>query len=427
VPTATTTATRSQLSFDHRLVRLVQETGDATIATRLGVPRSTAAGWLHRAPRPVVAVAREEETISTLRRRVVRLERRCERLGAVLRLLVALPRTLAPDLSRVRVAAEGKARVLRAIDRTRGVLGLRRVLSILGLSASRLRAWRTAARACELADQSSCPGSSPQRLTSEEVARMRDMVTSPGFRHVPTSRLALLAQRLGTVVASASTWCRLARERGWRRPRLRVHPGKSRDGIRASKPDEVWHIDTTLLRLLDGTKAYVHAVIDNFSRRILAWRVADRFDPGNAVAVLVEAARAAVAPASPPLLLTDAGVENVNGDVDALVEGGILKRVLAQTEIRFSNSMIEAFWRSLKHGWLFLHALVSDAKVRRLVEFYVAEHNARLPHSAFEGQTPDEMYFGTGAPVPEILAARRAEARRIRLATNRAARCAVCA
>jgi putative transposase len=40
-------------------------------------------------------------------------------------------------------------------------------------------------------------------------------------------------------------------------------------------PDEMWHIDTTVIRLLDGTRAYLHAVIDNFSRRILAWRVAD--------------------------------------------------------------------------------------------------------------------------------------------------------
>jgi transposase InsO family protein len=34
----------------------------------------------------------------------------------------------------------------------------------------------------------------------------------------------------------------------------------------------MWHIDTTVIRLLDGTRAYLHAVIDNFSRRILAWR-----------------------------------------------------------------------------------------------------------------------------------------------------------
>ena len=42
---------RPKRTYDHRLVRLVQETGDATIATGLGIPRSTVAGWLRRKAR----------------------------------------------------------------------------------------------------------------------------------------------------------------------------------------------------------------------------------------------------------------------------------------------------------------------------------------------------------------------------------------
>ena len=49
--------------------------------------------------------------------------------------------------------------------------------------------------------------------------------------------------------------------------------------------------------------------------------------------------------------------------------GRVLRRVLAFTELQFSNSMIEAWWRSLKHQWLFLHSLDSVTTVRRLVEF----------------------------------------------------------
>ena len=97
------------------------------------------------------------------------------------------------------------------------------------------------------------------------------------------------------------------------------------------------------------------------------------------------------------------------------------------TEMNYSNSMIEAWWRSLKHHWLFLNRLDTISRVRKLVEFYVQEHNGRLPHLAFHGQTPDEMYFGKGAAVPEQLAADRAAARRSRLEANRALRCQVCA
>ena len=97
----------------------------------------------------------------------------------------------------------------------------------------------------------------------------------------------------------------------------------------------MWHIDTAVIRLLDGTPAYLHAVIDNFSRRILAWRVADTFAPVNSVAVLLEARRGATSSDTPPVVLADAGVENVNAQVDELVTTGVLRRLLAFTELKF--------------------------------------------------------------------------------------------
>jgi putative transposase len=139
-----------------------------------------------------------------------------------------------------------------------------------------------------------------------------------------------------------------------------------------------------VLRLLDGTRAYVYAVIDNFSRRILGWRVSESFDPRNTLAILLEAGRSATSTGSPPTLLADSGVENRIRDIDSV------------------------------------------GSLRRLVAFYVEKHNGRLPRSAFRGQTPDEMYFGTGHPVPAELDAKRKEARTARRAAHRARSCRVC-
>ena len=96
------------------------------------------------------------------------------------------------------------------------------------------------------------------------------------------------------------------------------------------------------------------------------------------------------------------------------------------TDLNFSNSMIDAWWRTLKHQWLFLHTLDSAESVRKLVAFYVAEHIQVLPHSAFRGQTPDEMYLVTGDDIPHELAAYRRAARQNRLELNRALSCPVC-
>jgi hypothetical protein len=60
------------------------------------------------------------------------------------------------------------------------------------------------------------------------------------------------------------------------------------------------------------------------------------------------------------------------------------------------------------------------------VAFYVDEYNRALPHSAFRGQTPDKMYFGTGDAVPGDLTSRAAAARRARVEVNRSAACETC-
>src|SRR5262245_23949234 len=129
---------------------------------------------------------------------------------------------------------------------------------------------RRSCGSCDCRRLASMPGdgcSTPVRLTISRPARTRhpieslrpeiqaikDMVTSVEYRHVPTGTLAVLAQRLGKVWASPSTWYHLVRKYGWRRPRLRVHPAKPKVGLRTTRANEIWHIDTTVIRLLDGT------------------------------------------------------------------------------------------------------------------------------------------------------------------------------
>ena len=111
-------------------------------------------------------------------------------------------------------------------ERSRRFLPFRSVARMLGVSPSRYYSWRRSEDGCDLEDRSSCPRTSPHQLTPDEVQTIREMVTSPEHRHVPTGTLAVLAGRLGKVFA--------------------------------------------VIRLLDSRRAYVHAVIDNFSRWILA-------------------------------------------------------------------------------------------------------------------------------------------------------------
>jgi transposase InsO family protein len=307
------TTARPQQRYDHRLRELVHRTGDVTIATDLGVPRSTARGWLGTPSTVVVCLNAADRTELELRQEVLALRRRVQKLAALLRLALVLLRVSGFTLSGERLPdGRDKLRILRAIEQVRPGIPLRALLRLLHLSPSRFHAWRRRHTGCAHDDQSSCPRTSPHQRTPAEIRAIEDLVTSPEYRHVPTGTLAVLAQRLGTVWASASTWYRLVRRFGWRRPRLHVHPAKPTIGLRTPRSDEMWHLDTTVIRLLDGIRVYLHAVIDNFSRRILAWRVAETFAPGTTAAVLLDASRAAAPSDAALVVLADAGVENVN-------------------------------------------------------------------------------------------------------------------
>jgi len=138
-----TTSRRPQQRYDHRLCDLVHNTGDVTIATNLGVPRSTARGWLRKAPRVTVSMEVTNLEAMELQQEILELRRRVKKLTALLRLALALLRSSGFSLAHGRLPdGRDKARIVRAVDRARGVVPLRTLLRFLRLSQSRFHAWR---------------------------------------------------------------------------------------------------------------------------------------------------------------------------------------------------------------------------------------------------------------------------------------------
>ena len=111
-------------------------------------------------------------------------------------------------------------------------------------------------------------------------------------------------------------------------PQASPLPHQTPRAHRASRPNQYRHLDATVIKLLDGTRTPC---------QLLAG-AAKHLPAGNDATSVV----------------ADSGVENVNEKVYAWFDVGPLRRVLAQVEISFSCSRIEAWWRSLKNGWLYL-------------------------------------------------------------------------
>jgi hypothetical protein len=161
------------------------------------------------------------------------------------------------------------------LDATAKLIPLKETLNLIDMSSARYFSWIKRKVLCQLPDQSSCPKLNPTKITSSEKSVIRELVTSKEYIHFSICLLALYAKRTGAVVASISAWHRIIREQGLRRACARIHPSKTKIAIRASMPNQYRHLDQSLLRLKNGTKIYIRAIIDNFSRYVLAWQATD--------------------------------------------------------------------------------------------------------------------------------------------------------
>ena len=149
---------RRQQRYDHRLRELVRQSGDLAIVAPLGVPRSTAIGWLKGDDQPVITDRILEMEATQLQAEILTLRARIQKLSAIIRLLLVLIRVLGIGLDKTRLPeGAAKARLLRAIDRARESLSLKGALKVLGLSPSRYHQWRQIEPHCGLEDQLSCP------------------------------------------------------------------------------------------------------------------------------------------------------------------------------------------------------------------------------------------------------------------------------
>jgi len=416
-------------TYDHRIKMMIAQSRDPKLFPDLGIPASTAKHWIRKGVQPVVTLP-DSEHDTALNIKVAKLEKRLAEVEATHRLVVFSFKVFGLQIQYTRLPTEdAKTMLIAAINGAAKLVPIAICLEAIGLSAARFRAWCLRQRACRLADQSSCPKLSPTRLTVAEVGKIRDIFTSPKFAHFSLTAMALYAKRQGEVFASPATWARVIRRLGLKRPFERVHPEKPRLGIRASLPFQIWHLDLTVIRLIDGSRVFVQAVVDNFSRYVLAVRTTATYGGSETKTLLLEALCKAKALGCrlTPTVMVDSGSENLNVEIDRLVDTDIIKRVVAQIEVQFSNSMIEAFFRRMKHGYLFLQRLTSVESVTDHVTNYLVQHNDVMPHSALRGATPLEAITDLWSDTSVLeLRTKHSAAATARIETNLKSACLIC-
>ena len=180
-------------------------------------------------------------------------------------------------------------------------------------------------------------------------------------------------------------------------PGHKIYPYLLR-GMTIDRPNQVWAMDITYVPMARGF-VYLAAVIDWFSRRVLAWRLSITMEAAFCVEALEEA------------LARHGRPEIFNTDQGSQFTGEAFTGVLTRNQIAISmdgkgawrdNVFVERLWRSVKYEEVYLRAYNTVAEARASIGRYFSFYNTRRPHSSLDRQTPDQAYF---TRLPQIAAA----------------------
>ena len=180
----------------------------------------------------------------------------------------------------------------------------------------------------------------------------------------------------------------------YRRPRTsipakghKVYPYLLR-GIGIERPNQVWCADITYIPLAKGF-LYLVAIMDWWSRKVLAWRLSNTMDVQFCVDALDDAIGRYGAP---EIFNTDQGSQFTSWAwTQRLKEAGV--RISMDGRGRFlDNIFIERLWRSLKYECIYLHAFSGGRDARQGIGNWMIFYNHRRPHAAHGGETPVGVY-----------------------------------
>jgi putative transposase len=172
-------------------------------------------------------------------------------------------------------------------------------------------------------------------------------------------------------------------------PAHEVYPYLLRDLV-IERPNQVWCADITYIPMAKGF-VYLVAVMDWFSRRVLAWRMSITMEADFCVDALQDAlARYG----KPEIFNTDQGVQFTCADfLKALKSRGI--QISMDGKGRYlDNIFIERLWRSLKYEEVFIKAYGSVIEARRGIGGWLSFYNEERPHQALDDRTPREVFDG---------------------------------
>lgn len=199
---------------------------------------------------------------------------------------------------------------------------------------------------------------------------------------------------------SESTVYRILKGKGWIKGKTdKTFPASKEYIIKTRKPDEQWQTDATYLFVKNWGWYYLISVLDDFSRRILAWRLQVSMDAEAFSEVVEEACKEAKLEYAPievkevVRLVTDRGAALISKPFGEYLEARGIGHILASPYHPQTNGKIERFHRSAKEQ-VNLVAWKSPDELKTEIKKFIDFYNGVRYHEALSNVTPNDVYFG---------------------------------
>jgi putative transposase len=173
----------------------------------------------------------------------------------------------------------------------------------------------------------------------------------------------------------------------------RAHPKHPRypyllGGVTVTRPNQVWSTDVTYIRLEHGF-AYLVAVIDWYSRKVLSWRLSNTLDTAFCLDALNEALERYDAP---EMFNTDQGCQFTSEAFTGVLKAHDIRISMDGKGRALDNIFVERLWRSVKYEEVYPHHYQTMNEARDGLDAYFRFYNHERPHQALANQTPAEVH-----------------------------------
>jgi transposase InsO family protein len=296
------------------------------------------------------------------------------------------------------MSAERKLEIIQTVESSG--LPIREALERIDLPPSTFYRWRrnyAASGKQGLKDQSPYKGRTWNQLLEEE----RELILEKAREatdYISPRELAHYLTDHEQLSVSESTVYRVLKQAGMVKPvERKTFPAGPEYKVKTKRINQQWQTDASYFKAQGWGWYYLISVLDDYSRKILAWRLQSSMDAGAFSEVVELACEATgmseVAPEKRPRLVSDNGPSLISSEFNEYLDSWSIGHIFASPYHPQTNGKIERYHRSCKEK-VNLHVHETPMEIENAVGGFIGWYNARRYHEALGNVTPDDVYYG---------------------------------